>query len=131
MNGHSVFISYSHQDLDPAWLEAFAAALRDRDVRVWLDEWEIKPGDRIAEALETGLRASDAVVAVIPSASIERPSLYFELGAALGANKRLILVLDPSSATSIPYDLRQRRWIAFKTPEETAREVAEAIEAAA
>jgi hypothetical protein len=131
MSAASVFISYSHQDLDHDWLQAFANALRDQDVNVWFDEWEIKPGDRIADAVETGLRASDAVVAVIPSSSLKRPNLYFELGAALGANKRLILVVDPSSASSIPYDLRHRRWIAFKAPEETAREVAEAIGAAA
>lgn len=126
-----VFISYSHSDLDHAWLRAFVESLRDRDLDVWFDEWSIQPGDRIDDALETGLRTSDAIVAVIPSASPERPNLYFELGAAVGAKKRLILVVDPSAASSIPYDLRRRQWITFKEPDETAREVAEAIATAA
>jgi hypothetical protein len=122
-----VFISYSHHDLGRDWIQAFASALRDRDVDVWLDDWEIKPGDRIADAVETGLLGSDAIIAVIPSAAIKRPNLYFELGVAFGTNKRLILVVDPSSADAIPFDLRQRRWIALEGPEETARQVAETI----
>lgn len=122
-----VFISYSHQDLGGDWIQAFASALRNRDVDVWLDDWEIKPGDRIADAIETGLLESDAIIALIPSAAIKRPSLYFEVGVAFGANKRLILVVDPSSADALPFDLRQRRWIALKTPEETASQVADAL----
>jgi hypothetical protein len=131
MSEQSVFISYSHQDRQRDWLHAFATALRDRDVNVWLDDWEVKPGDRIVDAVDTALRASDVIIAVISGAPFDYPNVYFELGVALGSNKRLILVVDPSSADSIPVDLRQRRWIALQEPEETAREVAEAIGAAA
>lgn len=127
MSAKSVFISYSHRDLDREWLHAFARALRDRNVNIWLDEWDIKPGDRIADEVESSLRASDAIVAVISGAAFERPNVYFEFGVALGTNKRLILVVDPSSAASIPLDLRRRRWVALQAPEETAREVAEAV----
>lgn len=122
-----VFISHSHTDLDREWLQAFARALRDQEVDVWLDAWNIKPGDRIEDAVESALRESDAIVAVTSGTAFESPNVYFELGVALGANKRLILVVDPSSAASIPFDLRRRRWIALQEPEETAREVAEAV----
>jgi hypothetical protein len=114
-----VFISYSHRDLDRDWLHSFANALQDRDINVWLDEWNIRPGDQIAEKVETALSASDAV---------ERPNVYLELGMALGANKRLILVVDKSSANRLPFALRQRRWVLMQTPTETALEVAEAID---
>jgi len=104
-----VFISHSHGDLDREWLQAFARALRDQEVNVWLDDWDIKPGDRIEDAIETALRESDAIVAITSGSAFASPNVYFELGVALGANKRLILVVDPSSADSIPPDLRRRR----------------------
>jgi hypothetical protein len=88
---------------------------------------DIKPGDDYVNVMQTALRASDTIIAIISGAASENPNVYFALGAALGANKRLILVADPSSATSIPIDLRQDRWVALQEPEETAREVAEAI----
>ena len=44
------FISYSRSDVDPEWIESFAGALQDRQINIWLDEWDIKPGDRIADA---------------------------------------------------------------------------------
>jgi hypothetical protein len=125
MTDTSVFISYSTGDVDREWIEVFARSLRDRDLHPWLAEWDIKAGDRIADALESALRESDAIVAVI-SHNVN-PNVYFELGLALGTNKRLILVVDPSAARSLPLDLRQRRWIAMQEPERTAREVAEAV----
>lgn len=125
MTGTSVFVSYSRRDIDPDWLEDFAGALRDRDLHPWLAEWDIKADDSISEAVESALRRSDAIVAVISHGV--SPNVYFELGVALAANKRLILVVDPSAAQSIPTDLRHRRWIALQAPEKTALEVAEAV----
>jgi hypothetical protein len=129
MSEKPVFISHSHRDLERAWLLTFASALRDRNVNVWLDESDVKPGDRIADAVGTALRDSDAIIAVISGDSSENPNTFFAIGVALGANKRLILVVDPSTAASLPTELLQRRWIALQAPEETAREVAEAISA--
>jgi hypothetical protein len=88
---------------------------------------DIQAGDVIADAAETALRESNAIIAVISGDVSENSNVYFELGVALGAKKRLILVVDPSYATSIPFDLQRRRWVPLRAPEETAREVAEAI----
>jgi hypothetical protein len=128
MNKKTVFISYSHRDLRPDWLHAFASALQDRNVIVWLDEWEVNPGDQIAEKVDTALRTSDAIIAIVSGSPIQNPNVYLGVGAAIGAEKRLILVVDPAYATSIPVDLQQRQWVPLRAPEETAREVAEAVQ---
>jgi nucleoside 2-deoxyribosyltransferase len=129
MTSKSVFISYSHRDLDRTWLDAFAAALKERNLHIWLDEWNVKPGDRIADAVEAALRRSDAIVAVISGEAFRNPNVYFEIGVALGAGKRLILVVDPAAATEMPPDLRQRMWVALRDPDETAAVVANAVQA--
>jgi hypothetical protein len=48
------------------------------------------------------------IVALISGVHAESPNLYFDVGVALGGNKRLILVVDPSAAASLPSDLRER-----------------------
>src|SRR5690348_16730762 len=100
MSAGMVFISFSQQDLDHDWVRAFAEALRDQNLDTWFVEWDVKPGDKIAEALGTALRTTDVIVAVISGPTSRNSNVYFELGVALGANKPLILVVDPSSATS-------------------------------
>jgi hypothetical protein len=127
MTEKSVFISYSHRDIDPKWLRAFADALRDRHLNIWVDVWDLQPGDDWADTIERALLESDAIIAVISGAASDDPNVYFELGAAVGANKRLILVVDPSHTASIPFDLQRRQWIDLGAPEATAREVARAI----
>ena len=129
MSDYRAFISYTreHESLKRDWLKTFANALRDRNVIVWIDTADIKLGDDISVAMETALRESDVIIAIIPHIASETPWVYFELGVAIGASKRLIVVADPSSA--IPPYLTRGRLVVLKEPEETAREVAEAIDA--
>jgi TIR domain len=48
-----VFISHSSKG-KPA-VEALAVALRQRGIEVWLDKWEIGPGDDIVASINAGL----------------------------------------------------------------------------
>ena len=126
MSGNTVFISYSRRDAEPFWINSFVSALQGQNIEVFIDRMDFRPGDNFVELMETALRESKAIIAVISGAP-ENTNVYFELGVALGANKQLILVADPSAATSILSDLRSVRLVPLKEPEETAREVAEAI----
>ena len=126
----SVFISYSRQDVK--WVRRFAEALREQGVDVWLDDWQIKPGDRFDEKIEAGLRGSDAIVAVLTSASANSPSLFAEYGAALGMGKRFIPVISSDlDSAAIPSAFRMRRSVTGDEPDEAAREVAEAVKSQA
>ena len=124
-----VFIAYSHPDAD--WARSFAKALKQRDVYVWFDEFDVAPGDSMRDALDSALRDSDIVVAVLAAASSNRPALFFELGAAIGMKKRLVPVVPKElSLDTLPFDLRLRKWVVKQTPEETADELSQTLSAA-
>ncbi len=126
MSEPRVFISYSEDDSD--WVRQFAEALRRDHVAVWLDVWQLHAGDSLSDAIEAGLRNSDAIVAVLSRSNAGRPNIYFELGFALGAGKRLIpIVAQDLEAAAIPFDLRARRYLRQGAPEAAAREVAAAL----
>jgi len=130
MDAPKVFISYV--DDDAVWVRRFAEALRAHDVDVWLDESELAPGDQVLDALEAALRDSDAIVSVLPADNSRQPSVFFELGVALGAGKLLIpIVPAEAEQTSIPYSIRARRYLTKGEPDDSAREVAAALKATA
>jgi hypothetical protein len=126
MNPPKVFISYSHDDAE--WARKFAEALRDQSVDVWLDTWQVHPGDSFPEALEAGLRSSDVIVPILSAINARRPNMLFELGVALGMGKRLIPIVPADLDSSlIPFELRTRRYLTKGAPGEAAREIAEAL----
>ncbi len=129
MEKRQVFISHSVADAD--WARSFARALKERGVTVWFDEFDVRPGDSVRDALEEGLRSSDVVVALLDADSPSKPNLFFELGAAIGMGKRVVPIvpkgLDP---TALPLDVRLRRYLIRETPEETAEELSNSLQAA-
>ena len=123
-----VFISHSAQDAE--WARSFARALQDRGITVWFDEFNVQPGESMRDALEAGLRSSDVVVTLLDSAS-PKPSLFFDLGAAIGLGKKVVPIvpknIDPAA---IPLNLRLRRYLIRETPEKTADELSTSLRAA-
>src|SRR5688500_14256253 len=53
---YDVFLSHSSKD--KAVVRPLAERLRADGVKVWLDEWEIQPGDSIPAKIEEGLERS-------------------------------------------------------------------------
>jgi hypothetical protein len=87
MGKRRVFISHSAQDAD--WAQSFAQSLKERGVTVWFDGFDVLPGESLRDALESGLRNSDVLVALLDAESPSRPNLFFELGAAIGMAREL------------------------------------------
>src|SRR6185436_6844129 len=52
-----VFISYASEDASTV-VQPLATLLERAGVRVWLDSWEIRVGDRIRQSIDEGLRRS-------------------------------------------------------------------------
>jgi len=52
----------SHSSKDKAVVRALAERLRGDGVKVWFDEWEIRPGDSIFSKVEEGLEQSRILV---------------------------------------------------------------------
>ena len=57
---YDVFISHSAKDKSA--VRELAERLRKDGLRVWLDDWEIKPGDLILLKIEQGLEQSRTLV---------------------------------------------------------------------
>ena len=62
---HDVFLSYS--SLDKPVVHDLATRLRERGLRVWLDDWEIQPGDSIPAKDRGGARTASAVLVLCMS----------------------------------------------------------------
>lgn len=129
MDKPQVFISYSHADSE--WARSFAEALKKLGLRVWFDQFEIGAGESLRDALETGLRDSDVFVTLVERENLQRPNLFFELGAAIGMKKRVVAIvpkdIDPAQ---LPVELRLRRYLVRDSPQETAEELSESLTAA-
>ena len=59
---YDVFLSHASEDV--AWCEALADRLRNEGVRVWFDQWQIKPGHSIDDRVNDGLEKCRKLVAV-------------------------------------------------------------------
>jgi hypothetical protein len=129
METRKVFISHSAQDTD--WARSFAQALKQRGVTVWFDEFDLRPGGSVRDALEAGLRGSDVLVALLDAESPSKPNLFFELGAAIGMGKRVVPILPKGLDPNVlPLDVRLRRYLVRDTPEETAEALSSSLKAA-
>ncbi len=73
---YDVFLSHSTKD-KPAVRE-LAARLKSDGLRVWLDEWEIKPGDMIGLKVNQGLEQSRTLVLVMSANASESEWVTFE-----------------------------------------------------
>lgn len=126
MSEPRIFISYSQEDA--AWVRSLAEALRAEGLDVWLDQWHTGTREALPDALEQGLRGSDAVVVLVSPESAKRPNLFFELGFALGERKTVIPVVSPDlDREMLPFDLRTRKYLVRTNPGEVAHEVAVAL----
>jgi len=66
-----VFVSHRGVDSVPA--ERLAGDLRAAGQDVWLDEWEVRVGDSIIEAMNAGLASADFVVLCLSAAGVDAP----------------------------------------------------------
>ena len=112
---------------DKVWARQFAESLKSLGVGVWFDEWQVRPGDRWADALEQGLRTSDVIVMLLDRESVARPNAFFELGAAIGLGKSIVpVVAEDVDPSQLPQPIRSRKYLLMRSPADTAREVAAA-----
>lgn len=82
-----VFLSHASED-KARFVVAFAEKLRANGVDVWLDKWEILPGDSLVDKIfEEGLKNAAAVIVVISTSSVGKPWVREELN--VGVVKRI------------------------------------------
>lgn len=89
------FISYSHAD--SAFVTELHRRLRQRQVTVWLDREELRPGMKITKEISHALRSCDGLIAVLSKHSIGAKWLQYEGAYFAGAGKEkpiIPLVID-------------------------------------
>lgn len=117
----SAFISYSHYDGEFA--EDLARRLKQAGIRVWIDKWEIRVGDRITERINQAIASNEHIIALISPNSINSRWVQEELAAGLRMSEGTILpVVLPSLASDadIPPLLRDRLYVDFRSDPEFA-----------
>jgi hypothetical protein len=77
----TAFISYAHDDAP--FVDGLVRDLESAGVAVWLDRWELKVGDSLAERIADGIRASDYLVVVLSPASVKSRWVQVELNVGL------------------------------------------------
>ena len=78
---YDVFISHSSKDKTA--VRELAQRLRADGLRVWLDEWEIKPGDLISLRIEHGLEQSRVLILVMSASAFASEWVTLERHTAL------------------------------------------------
>ena len=64
---YDVFLS--HNSKDKPRVQKLAERLRDKGLKVWFDNWIIKPGDDIFLTIENGLQNSRALILCMTKAA--------------------------------------------------------------
>jgi hypothetical protein len=124
---YDVFISYSAKDRP--WASEFADALKNEGVRAWYDQVDLKPGDKLMDKIEEALRGSRAVVFLLTPEKLSSPWASFEIGAALGANKKIIPILRENVERSLlPSVWRRFAALDVSSPRAAGKRVAEVLE---
>lgn len=111
-NEPRVFLSHASEDKE-RFVIKFATALRENGVDVWLDQWEMRPGDKLVKKLfDEGLKQAEAVIIVISSCSINKPWVREELDAAMVAHvsRKMRIIPVVIDDCEIPEPLKSTVW---------------------
>lgn len=109
-NVKNVFISHPQSKDSHEWVREFANSLRNQGANVWLDETDSHSQKSYPAMLERALRRSDLFVFVVSPEFITRPSVLFEIGAAVGGGKPLIAIVPKGfDPVRLPEPLRLRK----------------------
>jgi TIR domain len=123
------FLSYSSQNA--ALARRVAEILRVRNVEVWFDQRDLRPGDPLASALISGLSAVDYFVVLVTEASAASNWMRFELDGALsratGGGLRIIPLLFGNA--SVPDVLAPYKWIRCNDAADAGRAIDQALHA--
>lgn len=98
----------AHASEDKPRVRPIAEYLMANGIDVWLDEWEIDPGDSLRQKMEEGLGAMTHFVVVLTETSITKPWVAKEIDVGLvqqvGGKSRFVpIVVDLDTAKLSPF----------------------------
>lgn len=132
---YDVFISHASEDKDSI-VRPLANALKEKGIRVWYDEFELKIGDSLRRKIDQGLSKSRFGIVVISRFFINKGWTNYELDGLMtkaisgqqvllpiwhNITKQEVIDYSPSLADKVARNTSQ------ETAEEIAKEIAEMI----
>jgi WD40 repeat protein len=120
---YDVFLSHNSQDKPR--VRKLAERLRDAGLRVWFDEWVIRPGDDIYLAIEHGLEAARVQVLCLSPAALGSEWVTLERGTVLfrdpgNAGRRFVPLL--LADCTMPDTLRRYKYVDYRGETQAAFE---------
>ena len=128
---YDVFISHASEDKE-AVVRPLANALKQKGVRVWYDEFELKIGDSLRRKIDQGLSKSRFGIVVISRSFIKKGWTNYELDGLMtkaisGQQTLLPIWHDITKQEVIDYSPSIADKVARNTSQETVEEIAEEI----
>ncbi len=122
------FISYSRQD--ELFAMRLAKDLKPSGAPVWLDQLDIKPGQRWDDSVEQALSAASRMLVLLSSFSANSENVKDEVALAFDEKKTVIPIICGDCI--IPFRLRRMQYIDFRVDYEgSLRKVVEVLSTAA
>lgn len=124
MPAHFEFdVFLSHNAMDKAKVRRLAERLKAAGLRVWFDEWIIRPGDDIFLAIERGLESSRTMILCLSANAVNSGWVSAERSTVLfrdptNAGRRFVPVL--LSECTLPATLHRYAHVDFRDESDTA-----------
>lgn len=128
---YDVFISHASEDKDSIVL-TLAFVLRNKGVKVWYDEFELKIGDSLGRKIDQGLSKSRFGIVVVSKSFIKKGWTNYELDglmtrAVSGQQMLLPIWHDITKQEVVDYSPSLADKVARNTSQETIEEIADEI----
>lgn len=128
---YDVFISHASEDKDLV-VRPLANALKEKGIKVWYDEFELKIGDSLRRKIDQGLSKSRFGIVVISKSFINKGWTNYELDGIMtkaisGQQTLLPIWHNITKQEVIDYSPSLADKVARNTSQETVEEIAEEI----
>jgi hypothetical protein len=107
--GDHVFICYAREDQD--FVLTLASRLKDREVPVWLDQWDILPGANYNKSIDAAIDDCVTFLLILSPDAVESVEVEGEWLRALNKKKPIVPVL--ARACEVPRQLLARHRVDF------------------
>ncbi|MBD0673314.1 toll/interleukin-1 receptor domain-containing protein [Streptomyces sp. CBMA156] len=129
---HDVFVCYSSADRQQ--VVRIAERMRRKHLRVWLDDWELKPGDSIIKKVKSGIQHSRFMLAIVSENSMKSHWVQHELSASLfveasrGSAEVIAAIVGHVGFDDLPQELLRKHCLDMRNPSAEADSVARVVD---
>ncbi|MGW5352394.1 toll/interleukin-1 receptor domain-containing protein [Streptomyces sp. NPDC004031] len=129
---YDLFVCYS--SADRLQVVRIAELMRRQGLRVWLDDWELKPGDSIIKHVESGIQRSRFMLAIVSENSMKSHWVQHELSASLfieasrGSVEVIAAVVGGAGFEDLPQELRRKHCLDMRSASGEAESVSRLVD---